>query len=257
MTRLRAILMDMDGVLWRDTEAIGSLPAILAAISAKGLKAAFVTNNATRTIEQYQEKFRGFGVEVQAEQIQTSAMAAAHVLSQQFQCGGQVYVIGETGLIDALKKHDFRVAERDCLAVVVGLDRQLTYEKLRIATRLIRGGATFIGTNPDKTLPSPTGEVPGAGTILAALEASTGVSPTVIGKPGTALLEAAMEQLGVKPEETLMVGDRIDTDVAAGQKAGCQTALVLTGITSEQAAHAWKPAPNYIEKDLESLVSKL
>jgi 4-nitrophenyl phosphatase len=255
--KLRALLLDMDGVLWRDMEPIGDLPAILAQIAAKGLQAAFVTNNATRTVEQYQEKFRGFGVEVKAEQIQTSAKAAAHYLSQRHPKGGNVYVIGERGLREALEKKGFVIAEKNCIAVIVGLDRELTYEKLRRAALLINGGAAFIGTNPDRTLPSPEGEVPGAGSILAALEAATGVAPVIIGKPGTALLESAMEQLGVKPDETLMVGDRIDTDVAAGQKAGCRSALVLTGITSEQAARAWKPAPDYIEKDLETLVNKI
>jgi 4-nitrophenyl phosphatase len=255
--KLRGLLLDMDGVLWRDMEPIGDLPAILARIAAKGLKAAFVTNNATRTVEQYQEKFRGFGVEVKAEQIQTSAKAAAHYLSQQYPKGGNVYVVGERGLREAVEEKGFTIAETDCVAVVAGLDRELTYEKLRRATLLINGGAAFIGTNPDRTLPSPEGEVPGAGSILAALEAATGVAPTIIGKPGTALLESAMDQLGVKPDETLMVGDRIDTDVAAGQKAGCRSALVLTGITNEQTARAWKPVPDYIEKDLETLVGKL
>ncbi len=255
--KLRALLLDMDGVLWRDMEPIGDLPAILAQISAKGLQAAFVTNNATRTVEQYQEKFRGFGAKVKAEQIQTSAKAAAHYLSQQHPKGGNVYVIGERGLREAVQEKGFTIAEKDCIAVVVGLDRELTYEKLRRATLLISGGAAFVGTNPDRTLPSPEGEVPGAGSILAALEAATGASPTIIGKPGTALIESAMQQLGVRADETLMIGDRIDTDVAAGQKAGCRSALVLTGITSEQAARSWKPAPDYIEKDLATLVAKL
>ncbi len=255
--KLRALLLDMDGVLWRDMEPIGDLPKILAQIAAKGLQAAFVTNNATRTVEQYQEKFRGFGVEVEAALIHTSAKAAAHYLSQQHPKGSNVYVVGERGLRKAVEENGFVIAEKDCIAVVAGLDRELTYEKLRRATLLIRGGAAFIGTNPDRTLPSPEGEVPGAGSILAALEAATDTAPTIIGKPGTALLESAMEQLGVKPDETLMIGDRIDTDVAAGQKAGCRSALILTGITSQQAARAWKPAPDYIEKDLETLVAKL
>lgn len=255
--KLRALLLDMDGVLWRDMEPIGDLRAILAKIAAKGLQAAFVTNNATRTVEQYQEKFHSFGAEVKAEQIHTSSKAAARYLRQQYPKGGNIYVIGERGLREAVEEQGFTIAEKDCVAVVVGLDRELTYEKLRRATLLINGGAAFIGTNPDRTLPSPDGEVPGAGTILAALEAATGASPTVIGKPGTALLESAMAQLGVTPEETLMIGDRIDTDVAAGQKAGCRSALVLTGITSEQAARVWKPALDYIEKDLETLVAKL
>lgn len=257
MTTIKAMLLDMDGVLWRDTEAIGDLPANLRALEDKGIKAAFVTNNATRTVAMYQEKFQGFGAQVKAEQIFTSANAAAHYLSEKHPKGGKIYIVGERGLRQALEERGFTIAEENVLAVVVGLDRELTYEKLRRATLLVRGGAAFIGTNPDRTLPSPDGPVPGAGTILAAIEAATDTKPIVIGKPGTAILEAAMSELGVNAAETLMVGDRIDTDVAAGQKAGCRSALVLTGITSEQEARSWRPAPDYIEKDLETLISKL
>jgi len=255
--KLRALLLDMDGVLWRDTEPIGDLPALVQKIEAKGLQTAFVTNNATKTVEQYQEKFRGFGVKIPAERIHTSSKVAAHILSQQHPNRGNVYVIGERGLREAIHDQGFQINENNPLAVVVGLDRYLTYEKLATATRLIRAGAAFIGTNPDRTLPSPDGQVPGAGSILAALEASTGVKPTIIGKPEPALLDSALAQLGILPEESLMVGDRVETDVVAGQKAGCRTALLLSGVTGKAAARAWKPAPDYIENDLVTLIEKL
>jgi 4-nitrophenyl phosphatase len=247
----------MDGVLWRDTEAIGDLPALLKLIEQKGLKVAFVTNNATRTVEQYQEKFRGFGAEVAADQIHTSSKAAAHFLSEKHPAGGTVHVIGERGLREALTDRGFSIGDSNPLAVVVGLDRELSYEKLKQATILIRSGVPFIGTNPDRTLPSPAGEVPGAGSILAALEAATGVQPLIIGKPERALLDGAMAQLGVGPGETLMAGDRIETDVAAGQAAGTHTALLLSGVTTIETARTWQPAPDYIEADLETLLAKL
>lgn len=256
-TTLRALLLDMDGVLWRDMEPIGDLPAIMKKIADKGLQTAFVTNNATRTVEQYQEKFRSFGLEIPAEEIHTSAKVAARVLSNKHPKRGNVYVIGERGLREAIQDQGFQISDSNCLAVVVGLDRDLTYEKLEIATHLIRGGAAFIGTNPDRTLPSPNGEVPGAGSILAALEAATDVKPTIIGKPERALLDSALAQLGIQAEQALMVGDRVETDVAAGQKAGCHTALLLSGVTSEAGGRAWNPAPDYIEKDLETLIAKI
>lgn len=257
MTPLKALLLDMDGVLWRGTEPIGSVPNNLAAIAAKGLKAAFVTNNATLTVEQYLEKFKKFGAQVQPEQIQTSANSAAHYLHMQYPQGGNVYVIGEVGLRTAVQEHGFTIAESDCVAVVVGLDRELTYEKLRTATLLLAQGAVFIGTNPDRTLPSPAGPVPGAGSILAALQAASGVQPTVIGKPGTAGFLAAMDALGVTPQETMMIGDRVDTDIAGAQAAGCRTGLVLSGITSEAEARAWQPAPDFIAPDLATLLAQL
>jgi 4-nitrophenyl phosphatase len=254
---IRALLLDMDGVLWRDMEAIGDLPSILAQITAKGFKLAFVTNNATRTVEQYQEKFRGFKVEAAAEQIFTSSKATGEYLQKRFPQGGNVYLIGERGLQEAMQEAGFTIANNECLAVVVGLDRELTYEKLKRAALLILRGSAFIGANPDPSLPSPEGDVPGAGSILAALQAATGIKPLIIGKPERALLDSAMVQLGVSPSETLVVGDRVETDIAAGQKAGCRTALLLSGVTSESAARAWQPAPDYIEKDLATLISKL
>lgn len=255
--KLRALLLDMDGVLWRDMEPIGDLPSILNRIAAKGLKVAFVTNNATRTIEQYQEKFRGFNVDVSADQIFTSSKATAQYLQQRFPEGGNVFVIGERGLQEAMREAGFTLANNECLAVVVGLDRELTYEKLKQAALLIRRGSAFIGANPDPSLPSPEGDVPGAGSILAAIQAATGAAPVIIGKPERALLDSAMSHLCVTPDETLVVGDRVETDISAGQKAGCRTALLLSGVTSEPAAHAWQPAPDYLEKDLATLVSKL
>ncbi|MCW5877117.1 MAG: HAD-IIA family hydrolase [Anaerolineales bacterium] len=254
---IRALLLDMDGVMWRDDEPIGDVPVLLGAIQARGLDYAFVTNNATRTVEQYQEKFRGFSAEVPAERIHTSSRVTAKVLSKRYPDGGKVFIIGERGLQEALAERGFEQAEEDCLAVVVGLDRELTYAKLRTAALLIQGGAAFVGTNPDKSLPSPAGEVPGAGSILAALQAATGAEPAVIGKPQPALLQAALEQLGVQAEHALMVGDRAETDILAGQNAGCRTALVLSGITSRAEAEAWQPPPDYIAADLTSLLDLL
>jgi 4-nitrophenyl phosphatase len=256
-TELKALLLDMDGVLWRGSESIGNLPAVFTKVQSKGLKMAFVTNNATRTVEQYLEVFHGFGVPVAAELVHTSANVTAQILKEQHPAGGKVYVIGERGLQEAMKDQGFEIADENCVAVVVGLDRNLTYDKLKHATQLIRGGAAFIGTNPDRTLPSPLGEVPGAGSILAALEAATDVRATVIGKPERALLDSALKQLSLDPRQALMVGDRVETDVAAGQKAGCRTALVLSGVTSESAARAWKPAIDFIERDVETLLDKI
>jgi len=254
---LRALLLDMDGVLWRDTQPIGDLPGNLQRADDLGLQLAFVTNNATRTVEQYLEKFRGFGAEPRPEQIFTTAKATARHLAARYPDGGAVYIIGERGLQEALAELHFHHAESECLAVVAGLDRAFDYEKLQRASLLIHAGAELIGTNPDRTLPSPEGQVPGAGAILAALEAASGAKATIIGKPERALLDAAMEQLGVQASESLMVGDRIETDIAAGQKAGCPTALVLSGVTNRQAAEAWRPTPDYIEEDLAALLEEL
>jgi len=176
-------------------------------------------------------------------------------LSQQYPAGGTVYVIGEVGITEALEEHGFKVGEENAIAVVVGIDRQLSYEKLCRATLLIRSGVPFIGANPDVTFPTPEGLVPGAGAILAALETATSVKPLIMGKPSPAMYQLALERLGTSPGETLVVGDRLETDIAGAQAIGCRTALVLTGVTPEADAHAWQPPPDVLARDLASLVA--
>lgn len=255
--KFKALLLDMDGVLWRDSEAIGDLPAVFDKIDNMGMQIAFVTNNATRTAEQYLVKFEGFGVDVQAEQIYTSALASAEYLSQMRPEGGNVFIVGEKGLQMALEERGFRHSEEDCLAVVVGLDREINYKKLTRATLLVRSGVRLIGTNPDMTLPTPDGLAPGAGSIIAAIESASGESAKIIGKPQATLLNSAIDMLGLSANEVLMVGDRLETDIAAGQNAGSATALVLSGTSSQTQADSWKPAPDYVKADLTSLVDAL
>lgn len=257
MSPIKALLLDMDGVLWRGEQAIGDLPAILNQAGGMGLRTAFVTNNATRTIEQYLEKFKRMGAIALAEQIYTSAKATARYLHERYPEGGSVFMVGEIGLHNALQEAGFEVGSAEPLAVVVGLDSQVTYEKLKQATLLVRAGAPLIGTNPDRTLPTPEGLVPGAGALIATIEAAADVEATIIGKPQGALLQAALNDMGLKPSQALMVGDRLETDIAAGQLVGCPTALVLSGVTSQQAAEVWQPAPDYITDDLASLLERL
>lgn len=257
VTPFQALLLDMDGVLWRGDEPIGDVPAILARIEQLGMRYAFVTNNATKTAQDYVAKFQHYGATVSPECIHTSARVTAAFLAQQHPGGGRVFVIGEHGLQAALAEYGFDQAESDCLAVVVGLDRQLTYAKLRQAALLIQAGAAFIGTNPDGNLPTPEGKVPGAGSILAALQTASGVTPTVIGKPQPALLQAALQQLGLRPDQALMAGDRLDTDVQAGFAAGCRTAVVFSGVATRSQAEAWQPAPDHMADDLSALLDQV
>jgi 4-nitrophenyl phosphatase len=252
--RIRGMILDMDGVLWRDDQSIGNLPDIFAKIRALDIKVAFATNNATRSAGQYQEKLKGFGVQVDLDQIINSSMATAFLLKRRFPEGVAVYVVGEKGLKETLEQYGFYHAESGAQAVVAGMDRQLTFEKLRQATLLIRAGAAFYGTNPDRSFPTPQGLIPGAGSILAAIEAATDVKPLVAGKPFPAMLEMALEHLETSPQETLAVGDRLDTDILGGQRAGCRTALVLTGVATRDEVKNWTPAPDLIAANLESLV---
>jgi 4-nitrophenyl phosphatase len=251
---IRALILDMDGVLWRGTEAIGDLHAIFDQISKNGWRVLFATNNGSRTIQQYIELLASFGVDAQPWQVITSSIAVANLLSKKFPNGGPVYIVGEQGVIEACKEHGFFQSESTALAVIAGIDRSLTYDKLKTATMLIRSGVLFIGTNPDRTFPTPEGLVPGAGAILAAITTATDVSPIIVGKPEPAMYQIALERLKLSPNEVLVVGDRPETDIVGAQALGCPTALVLTGVTDSTRAHTFKPAPDLIVKDLESLV---
>lgn len=254
---VKALILDMDGVLWRDDEPIGNLPHVFGLIRELGYKLTLATNNATKSAEQYLEKLAGFGVALEPWQIVNSPQAVARFLRREFPGGGGVYVIGEPGLSSTLTEHGFYPAERDVCAVVVGLDRTLTYEKLRKATLLIRDGVPFIGTNPDATLPVPEGQAPGAGAILAAVEKASGVAPFIVGKPGPEMYQLALERLEVTPAEAIGVGDRLETDILGAQAAGCRTALVLSGVSTAEQAAQWQPAPDWIAPDLTSFILQL
>ncbi|GIV66228.1 MAG: HAD-IIA family hydrolase [Chloroflexota bacterium] len=252
--QIKALILDMDGVLWRGKQPIGNLAEIFERIKSLGLKFTFATNNATGSVKQYVDKLRSFGVDVSPQQIINSPMAVAHYLKQLYPEGGAVYWIGETGLIEALEQAGFHYSEDGVVAVVAGLDRQFTYEKLRKASFLIQKGIPFIGTNPDKTFPSPEGLTPGAGSILAAIEAASGTPPQIMGKPYPHLFRLALQQMKTQPHETLVIGDRLDTDIIGGVNAGCKTALVLTGVTTRAEAEQFQPKPDWIANSLGELV---
>jgi 4-nitrophenyl phosphatase len=168
-----------------------------------------------------------------------------------------VFVVGEQALVETLAQAGFWLAEQGVLAVVGSIDRKLTYDKLRRATLLVRAGAPFLASNSDRTFPTPEGLVPGAGSVLAALQAATDVQPVICGKPSPALYEIALERMGLRPEQALVVGDRAETDIAGAQALGCPCALVLSGVTSLAQAQAWTPAPDWVEPDLTAVVQRL
>lgn len=254
---LRALILDMDGVIWREDTPIGDLPAIFHRIQGLGLQVMLATNNATRSIEMYVQRLAHFGVQVEPWQVINSAQATGQYLKERFPEGGNVFVVGEQGLLDELEAQGFYHGETQVLAVVVGMDRSITYDKLRSATLLIRNGAPFIATNGDRSFPTPQGLAPGAGAILAALEAASDEKPVVLGKPAPEMYRMALQRLQLEPVQALVVGDRLETDIAGGQTLGCRTALVLSGVSSEADAQAWQPNPDFIVKDLQTLLELL
>jgi 4-nitrophenyl phosphatase len=254
---IEALILDMDGVLWRGPQPIGDLPAIFDAIQAKGWQTGFITNNATQTVDFYIRKLEQFGIQVTERQIVTSAQATGEYLSKYFLGGGKVFVIGEKGLLDTLSEYGFAHADERPMAVVVALDRELTYDKIRRATSFLREGVMFIGTNNDPTLPTPDGIIPGAGSILAALETASGCKPVVIGKPNPEIFRITLARMGVEPGGTLVIGDRIDTDIAGGIASGCQTALVFSGDIGREDLERSTVKPDYVADNLTDLLRKL
>jgi 4-nitrophenyl phosphatase len=253
---IKSIILDMDGVLWRADTPLLDMPHFFTQLKALGIPVVFATNNGTRSVSQYVERLGGFGVDVEPWQVVNSAIATADYLSKQFPQGGPLFLVAETGVIEALAEKGFYLAKKneEPLAVVAGMDRAMSYDKLSKAALLIRAGKPFIGTNPDLTFPTPFGLVPGAGATLAYLEAATSVSPYMIGKPEPYLYQFSIERLGTRPEETLAVGDRLETDILGGQRLGSPTVLVLSGVTTAAQAEQWQPQPNLILPNLADLL---
>jgi 4-nitrophenyl phosphatase len=255
---IKALILDMDGVIWKSDEPIGDLADVFRRIRARNLKFAFATNNSTRTSGQYVTRLSKFGVEAEPWQVVTSSQAAAHAVSQKFPRGTRVFMIGEDGLQMPLEENGFEIVRlEDALqaqVVIMGFDRSVNFQKISEAALLVRSGVPFYATNPDKTFPTPRGEIPGAGAWVSIISTATDVQPIVVGKPFPFLIELALEKLGTRQEETLVVGDRLETDIAAGQAVGCPTALVLSGVSSREEADLWRPQIDVIVKDLATLV---
>ena len=257
-SHISSLVLDMDGVLWKSDAPIGDLPSTFARIHARGLKVAFATNNGTQTPEQYVERLARLGVNIEPWQVITSALGIANLMKQRFPAGGPIFVIGGLGVKTALRESGFELlstkAAGSAKAVVMGIDQEINFEKMCEAALLVRNGVPFFATNPDKTFPTPRGQIPGAGAWIAVIVTATGVEPVYAGKPAPYLLELARARLGTTKEETLVVGDRLETDIAGGQAAGMPTALVLSGVSTRAQAEGWKPKVDMIVDDLAALI---
>ncbi len=254
---IKSLIIDMDGVLYRGRRPLPGAREFLQHLEERETAYILVTNNSTRTPEEYIAVLKEMGIEISPRRILTSALATADYLRNLLPQGARLYPIGEEGLYSALAAQGFQFGERGVGAVVVGMDRQVTYEKLKTATLAIRRGARFVGTNPDKSFPAEEAIVPGTGAILAAIEAATGVQPTVIGKPEPALFQMALQSMGATEEETAVIGDRLETDILGGQRCGLTTILVLTGISQRQDLEASDIKPDYVFQSLTQLVHAL
>jgi len=246
---IKALVIDGDGVLWRDKDPLPGLTEFFGFLEKEGLPYMLMTNNATKTNDQFVQKLAGFGVTIQPNVVLTSSIATAAYMKQEYPPGAKVYVVGQDGLRAAIQEAGFILLEdssQPADVVVAGMDFTLSYEKLKHAALLIRQGADFIGTNGDLTFPAPEGLAPGAGSILALLEAATGIKPPTIGKPAPMMFNIALKRMGVTATETAMIGDRLDTDILGAQRAGLRTIMVTTGVDSEETCRQKNIWPDVI-----------
>ena len=252
---IRSLLIDMDGVLYRGRTGLPGGPELIAFLRERSIPYLLVTNNSTLTPAQFVSRLGKMGIDVSPDLIMTSGVATSAYLATLAPPGTKVNVVGEAALIKELEGRGFVIAGRDAEYVVCGWDKGINFDKLKTACLAIRDGATFIGTNADKTYPLEKDLIPGAGSILASLIAATDVEPIVVGKPEPIMIEQSLRMLGARPEETAILGDRLDTDILGGHRVGILTIMLLTGISTEAEAAACDAPPDLIFDDLPTLIS--
>jgi NagD protein len=249
-------LMDMDGVLVREEHPIPGADRFVARLRERGIPFLVLTNNSIYTRRDLAARLTANGLHIPEDAIWTSALATASFLETQ-RPGGSAFVIGESGLTNALHSAGYTLTERDPDYVVLGETRTYSFERISQAIRLIVAGARFIATNPDATGPTPDGPLPATGSVAALISRATGVEPYFVGKPNPLMMRSALNAIEAHSETTAMVGDRMDTDVVAGLEAGMHTVLVLTGSTTREEAERFPYRPSRIIDSIADLVDEL
>jgi NagD protein len=258
MTRreTRSWLMDMDGVLMHEEQAIPGAADFIDRLRELGRPFLVLTNNSIYTPRDLAARLRTSGLDVPEESIWTSALATARFLDGQ-RPGGSAFVIGEAGLTTALHESGYTLTDREPDYVVLGETRTYSFERITRAIRLIAAGARFIATNPDATGPTPEGPLPATGSVAALITAATGHEPYYIGKPNPLMMRSALNAIDAHSETAVMVGDRMDTDVVSGLEAGMETVLVLTGLTSSADAERFPYRASRIVDSIADLIGEL
>ena len=253
---IRSWLMDMDGVLVHEEQAIPGADRWLARLGKLGLPFLVLTNNSIYTPRDLAARLRASGLEVPEAAIWTSALATARFLHDQ-RPGGTAFVIGEAGLTTALHDVGYTLSERAPDYVVLGETRTYSFEAIARAIRLIVAGARFIATNPDATGPTPDGPLPATGSVAALISHASGVAPYFVGKPNPLMMRSALNAIDAHSETAAMIGDRMDTDVKSGLEAGMHTVLVLTGSTSAAETERFPYRPARIVDSIADLIDEL
>lgn len=241
----KAIVIDLDGSVYHGDKLIAGADKAISSLN-KSCTLLFLTNNSTSSREDFARKLENFGISCRKDQIISSGYASAKYIKQHYGSSSRVYVIGEFGLKNELREQGIQICEEDCNIVLVGLDREFSYKKMSIALNFLLKGAVFIATNTDPFLIRNEAIIPGSGALVTSLETASGKKAIVTGKPSAFISDIILKDLRVKPEEILIVGDNLETDILIGFKGGMRTALVLTGVSKMSDIDKLKIHPDYI-----------
>jgi len=249
----KGFLIDMDGVMYRGSQLIEGADEFVRLLRDQEIPFMFLTNNSQRTRRDVATKLERMGIDVEEEHIFTCAMATARFLAQQ-KPNGTAFVIGEGGLMQALHQNGFSIVDHDPDYVVVGEGRTITFEMIETAVRMVCAGARLIATNMDPNCPTQNGIRPGCGAIVAMIEAATGRKAFSVGKPNPIMMRMARKELGLSAEETIMVGDTMETDILGGLQMGYRTILVLSGGTSKEQLKEFSYQPDRVVNSIRDLL---
>jgi NagD protein len=250
---IRSWLMDMDGVLVHEEDAIAGADRFLARLQERGTPFLLLTTNSIYTPRDLAARLRASGIDVPEEAIWTSALATARFLLDQ-RPGGTAFALGEAGLTTALHDVGYTLTERSPVYMVLGEVRTFSLEQITRAIRLIARGARFIATNPDPIGVTPAGILPATGSVAALISRATGVDPYYVGKPNPLMMRSALNRIDAHSETTVMIGDRMDTDIVAGLEAGLETILVLTGVTGADQIERFPYRPSRVVESIADLI---
>ncbi len=241
----KGFISDMDGVIYHGNKLLPGVPEFVQWLKNEDKKFLFLTNSSERTPKELREKMLRLGIDIDENAFYTSALATAAFLSSQ-KPGGSAYIIGEAGLISAMYNSGYSMNNVNPDYVIVGDTRSYSFDKIEMAVNLVLKGARLIGTNPDLTGPVEGGIMPATKALMAPIELSTGKTAYYVGKPNPLMMRIALKKLGCMREDTIIIGDRMDTDIIAGIESGIDTLLVLTGISDRNTVKEFPYVPNYI-----------
>jgi NagD protein len=241
----KAFIIDMDGVIYHGNRVLKGASEFVEWLEQNGKAYLFLTNSSERSPVELSQKLDRLGISVEPEHFYTSALATASFLASQ-RPGGSIYVIGEPGLIQALYDMGFTMNNVNPDYVVVGEGRGYSLEAIERAVHLVLGGARLIGTNPDLTGPTEAGIVPACGALVAPIEMATGIKAYFVGKPNPLMMRHGLRRLNARREDTVIIGDRMDTDIAAGVESEIETVLVLSGVTTLEEIPSFPYQPKHI-----------